>query len=79
MSSRHGPCVYLSGLPRSMPRWLWKKTYRSARVILRESEKATTDVMLFGTGVIFRPDDGSDPSHIPWPALLVAPDKKAPA
>lgn len=47
------------------PRQWWKITWRAIRVYHREQAKATTDMMLYGTGVVKIPDDGSDPCHIP--------------
>ena len=64
MSKRVGPCLYITNLPRSTPRALWKWLYRYKRVELREMEKAHTDTMLFGTGLILYPDD-DDPKYIP--------------
>lgn len=72
---RQGPCVYISGLPRSTPRSFWKVFYRLARVAARESEKASIDTMLYGVGYIECPSDGGDPRHIPidrWAAPVEA-------
>jgi len=50
----------------------WKKHYRLLRVVKREASKASEDMMLFGTGAIMIPDDGSDPYRIhPKNLLLV--------
>lgn len=43
----------------------WKATYRMLRISRREVEKATTDVMIFGTGVVLVQKDGLGPRHIP--------------
>lgn len=44
----------------------WKAAYRLLRISRREMEKAANDVMIFGTGVVLVPKDGSDPRHIPF-------------
>lgn len=41
-------------------------------VARREARKAHRDMLLFGTGVVWCPNDGGDPKHIPieefqWP------------
>ena len=43
----------------------WKATYRMLRIARRETRKACTDVMIFGTGIVFVPKDGSEPRHVP--------------
>ncbi len=52
-------------LPRSFTRENWKILYRMLRVAHRESLKVTMDAVLYGTGVMMVPGDGSDPKHIP--------------
>lgn len=52
------------------PRERWKIAYRRYRVIRRERHKAMTDMMAAGTGVIFVPDDGGDPRHVPIEELF---------
>ena len=44
----------------------WKKFYRTLRVTRREAYKAALDVMMYGTGVMIIPNDGSDPKHMPF-------------
>lgn len=43
----------------------WKAFYRKLRIARRESLKATIDVVCYGTGVVFIPNNGDDPQHIP--------------
>lgn len=43
----------------------WKAYYRMLRVSRREALKASIDMMLYGNGFVFVPDDGSDARHIP--------------
>lgn len=43
----------------------WKVVRRLIRVVRRENRKALRDCALFGSGVVFFPNDGSDPRHIP--------------
>lgn len=45
-------------------RW-WKRVWRRIRVCRREGNKAIVDTMIYGTGAVFVPKDGSDPHHIP--------------
>jgi len=47
-----------------MNRQAWKIFYRYLRVSKRESLKASVDMMLFGTGAVMVPNDGSDPYRI---------------
>lgn len=42
----------------------WKTVHRLMRVIKRETLKAAMDAMLYGTGIILIPEDGSDPKRI---------------
>lgn len=63
MSERQGPCLYITNLPRSWNRGLWKWFYRLNRVHLRELEKAEIDKMLFGTGFMHYPN-GGDPKRL---------------
>jgi len=63
------------------PRERWKKAWRYIRVARRESRKARTDLLLYGTGAVLVPNNGADPCHIPLeqirlekqPAPVVAP------
>lgn len=43
----------------------WKISYRRLRVVRREQRKANWDTMMFGTGVVVVPSNGSDPYHVP--------------
>lgn len=47
------------------PREYWKIIYRTSRIARREAVKAAADMMMFGTGVVFIPNDGGDPKHVP--------------
>ena len=49
----------------------WKKTWRTIRVIKRETLKAQTDLLLYGTCVIATIPDG-DPRHIPLQEIQAA-------
>ncbi len=42
----------------------WKALHRMQRVIKREQFKASMDVLVYGSGVVYIPNDG-DPKHIP--------------
>lgn len=44
----------------SLAKQEWKKFYRTLRVIRRESLKVVKDAMLYGTGFMHFPEDGSD-------------------
>jgi len=35
------------------------------RVAIREANKASMDVMIYGTGAVMIPKDGGDPKHVP--------------
>jgi len=50
----------------------WKKLYRAIRVSRRENLKAIEDMMLFGTGCVFVPNDGSDPRRIDIKDMLLS-------
>jgi len=49
----------------SPSRKAWKTLYRLLRVGRRETEKAAFDCLIYGSGYIRFPTDGSDPKHIP--------------
>ena len=70
MSQRKGPCIYLSGFPRTTPRSVWKYVYRLYRVHQRELEKAQIDMLLYGSSFMCYPDDG-DPKHIPLDQVIL--------
>ena len=55
--------IYLSGLSRTVPRCVWKKLYRMARVEYRERSKAFSDAMIYGTG--FVKVDATGTRHVP--------------
>jgi hypothetical protein len=42
----------------------WKIFYRKLRVTRREAMKVAIDTMVYGTGVMYVPDDGSDCKRI---------------
>lgn len=65
--------VYLSGLPRSTPRPLWKFLYRRTRVAAREAEKVWIDMSIYGSGYIQFNHD-ADPKHIPIQEILIRPE-----
>lgn len=44
-----------------MTRKEWKSKYRLMRVVRRETLKAVNDMLLFGTGFVQYPADGTDP------------------
>tara|TARA_R110001599_G_scaffold171353_1_gene362425 strand:+ start:440131 stop:440340 length:210 start_codon:yes stop_codon:yes gene_type:complete len=54
------------------PREWWRVWHRRLRVARREAKKATSDVMLYGTGVVSIDADGSA-KHIPLESMLVQP------
>ena len=55
--------IYLSGLSRTVPRRVWKKLYRMARVEFRERSKAFSDAMIYGTGFVYVDANGA--RHVP--------------
>ena len=63
MTANPGPTIFLSNLPRSMPRHAWKVLYRMARVDSRERSKAFSDAMLYGTGFVKVDVNGA--RHVP--------------
>ena len=70
MGERKGPCIYLSGLPRTTTKAEWKWFYRLSRVTARESEKVQLDMMLFGTGFMML-RNGEDPCHVPAEKVMI--------
>lgn len=55
----------------SPARTWWRQYHRAQRVARREAAKATLDLILFGTGVVIVPNDGSDPRHVPLPEVFL--------
>lgn len=51
------------------PRARWRRIWRTIRVARRENGKAMRDVLIYGTGAVLVPKDGSDPRHIPLDEL----------
>lgn len=49
----------------------WKRYYRLLRVARREALKSAIDMMCYGTGAVFIPNNGSDPRHIPTENIFV--------
>jgi hypothetical protein len=45
-------------------RGIWKTFYRKIRVCKRESLKAGNDMMVYGTGCVYVPNNGDDPRRI---------------
>lgn len=62
--------VALSTSSRTLTKPLWKARARLARILLRETLKATEDMMIFGTGAIQFNSDGEaqriDPAASFW-------------
>jgi hypothetical protein len=56
-------------MPRHTTREAWKHCYRLYRIALRESLKAYTDVLVFGSGAVGFYSDGL-PKHIPITDIL---------
>jgi hypothetical protein len=45
----------------------WKILYRAIRVARREARKVAIDVMVYGTGVLYVPNNGDDIYRVePW-------------
>ena len=64
MGKRVGPCVYITDLPRTWTKAMWLWFYRLTRISVREQEKASIDMLLFGSSFICYQDNG-EPKHIP--------------
>jgi len=45
-------------LPRSTPKWVWKRVYRQYRICRRELHAANTDAQLYGSGMLRIHRDG---------------------
>jgi len=56
---------------RSAARDHWRAIHRLARIARRETMKAVNDMLIYGTGAVFVPNDG-EPSHVPLEVLLDA-------
>jgi hypothetical protein len=50
----------------------WKRFYRAIRIARREADKAILDMMIYGTGIVLMPKDGSDPCCIPLADIKLA-------
>lgn len=51
--------------------WRWKAIYRLLRIASRESMKAATDCMLYGTGLTHVDGKTGETRHIPWSEFRV--------
>jgi len=59
-----------------MNRAIWKWYYRQLRIIRRETAKANTDAMIFGTGFVRISEDGFV-NHVLPQAVYINPDGEA--
>lgn len=59
------------------PREKWKLAWRRIRIFRREYAKVQIDMIVFGTGAMLIPDDGSDPSHVPIEDLVMTSDRRS--
>ena len=64
------PRIYITDVPRTTTRAMWKFIYRLYRISAREAEKAYMDTVIYGTGVV-KFDEG-EPRHIPYEEFAAA-------